>query len=80
MVDDRHDLVGRERSVGLRGERREGRQVDEADGVAVGLGVDEMRPADLAVGAGKVVDDQRLADILFGFHGKKTSTGVGAAL
>ena len=54
------------------------RQVDEADGHAVGIGVSQLGPADGAGAALDVLDDDGLADILLGVLGKDTGGIVGA--
>ena len=78
MVAKRDDVLYGEGGARLHGQRGERGQVDEADGLSIGLGVDEFRPADLAVAAGQVVDDERLADVFFGLRSQQTGPGVRA--
>ena len=54
------------------------RQVDEADGLAVLVGVGELGPADGAGAALDVLDDEGLADILLGILGEDTGGVVRA--
>ena len=81
VVHDGNHLRGRKRSTGLRGQCRKGRQIDKADRLAVGLGVNELRPTDLTVGAREVVDDEGTTHILFGIQrqkaGARVRTGTG---
>ena len=54
------------------------REVDEADGHAVFLGLSELGPADGAGAAVNVVDDDRLADVLLSVLAEDTGSIVGA--
>ena len=78
MIGDRHHLRNLESGVLFIGKGGEGRQVDVADRVAVGLGLHQARPADLAVSARQIVDDHRLADFLFGQGHQKTGARIRA--
>ena len=53
------------------------RQVDEADGHAVGIGVSQLGPADGAGAALAVLDDDGLAHILLGVLGENAGGVVG---
>ena len=64
--------------IGLHGQRGEGGQVDEAQGSAVGLGVGQFRPADLAVAAGQIIDDKGPAHVFFRLSGQQTRAGIRA--
>ena len=78
VVADRDDGLVREgRAFHLR-ERGVGRQVDEADGLSVRLGFCKLRPADLAVSARFIFDDECLPDIFLRAVRQETRTGVRA--
>ncbi len=53
-------------------------QVDEAEGVAVGIGLSECSPADRSGAAFEIFDHKGSADILFGIGGKHTRRIIGA--
>ena len=70
MVADRDEL-GSGKVSG-----KEVRKIDEANGAAIRTSTGKLSPADLAISARNVVDDERPADYLFCFRGKKPGAGV----
>ena len=81
LVDDRREvLLGEDRlALGIEDDRVGGRQVDEADVVAVRLLAHQLGPAHLAAGAALVHDDDRLAEHLLGDRGDDAGGDVGRA-
>lgn len=78
MVADRDDILHRVIAELLHNVGGIGRQVDEAEGVTVGIGLSERGPADRAGAAFEVFDHKGFADILFGIGGKHTRGIIGA--
>ena len=81
LVDDRREVLLREDrlAVGIEDDRVGGRQVDEADVVAVRPLAHELGPADLAAGAALVDHDDRLAERFFGDRSDDARADVGRA-
>jgi hypothetical protein len=81
LVDDRREVLLGEDGLafGIEDHGVGGRQVDEADVVAVGLLAHHLGPAHLPPGAALVDDDDGLAELLLGEGGDDAGGDVGRA-